>query len=48
VWRAYTEVIHCVFDQIPDPQDSTDKHLPPGPFAGQFLRKAEIKGLVSL
>jgi hypothetical protein len=26
----------------------TEKHLPPGPFTGQFFRKADILGLVSL
>jgi hypothetical protein len=56
VWRAYTGVIRCVFDQIPNLQNcfttpnknpggrgpQTDKHLPPSPFTGQFLRKADI------
>jgi hypothetical protein len=55
VWRQYTGVIRCVFDQILNlqncprgPQTDTVKHLPQGPFTGQFLRKAYIKGLVSL
>jgi hypothetical protein len=26
----------------------TDKHLPPSTFTGQFLRKADIQGLLSL
>jgi hypothetical protein len=40
------------FDQIPNQQNcltqsngrgpQTDKHLPPRPFTGQFLRKADI------
>ncbi len=53
VWRA--GVKHCVFDHIPPTKlpnhprgPQTVKHLPPGPFTGEFLRKADIKGLVSL
>jgi hypothetical protein len=57
VWRAYAEVIHCVFDQIWNLQNffllpqtktsegrgpQTDINLPPSPFTGQFLRKADI------
>jgi hypothetical protein len=50
MWRAYTGVIHCVFDQNPNLQNwaQIDKHLPPSTFTGQFVRKADIKGLVSL
>jgi hypothetical protein len=42
VWRAYIGIIPCVFDQTKllyhprGPQ--TDKHLPPCPFTGQFLK----------
>ncbi len=57
--RAYAGAIHCVFDQIPNLQNCFTtpnktqegmgpQTLPPSPFTGQFLRKADIQGLVSL
>ncbi len=54
IYRSYTL---CVFGQILNLQNrfttlgglsQADKNLPPGPFTGQFLRKADIEGLVSL
>jgi hypothetical protein len=57
MWRAYTEVIHCAFDQIPTLQNcftTPNKYLggegasDGKSFAGKFLRKDDIKGLVSL
>jgi hypothetical protein len=54
MWRAYTGVIHYAFDQIPNLQkllyhtkqklreEGASDHLPPGPFTGHFLRKADI------
>jgi hypothetical protein len=56
VWRASTGVIHCVFDKIPNLQNSfttprkteegrgpqTNKHPPPNPFTGKFLRKDDL------
>ena len=59
MWRAYTGVIHCVFDQISNLQNCSTsqtkprrrgglRHLPPSPFTGQLLRKADIQGLVSI
>ncbi len=53
--RASAGAMNCVFDQIPNLQNCfttlnqkprgphTDKRLPPRPFTGQFLRKADIK-----
>ncbi len=49
-------VIHCIFDQILNLKKllyhprgpHTDKHLSPGPFTGQFLRKADIYGMAHL
>jgi hypothetical protein len=62
MWRAYTGVRHCVFDQIPNLKNcfstinknlggegaQKEKHVPPSTYTGQFLRKADIYGLVSL
>ncbi len=39
VWRAYTGVIHCVFDQTLNVQNcftTPNKNLPPSPFTGYF------------
>ncbi len=58
MWRAYTVVNQCVFDQIPNLQNCftlQTKHrrggglrlLSPNPFAGKFLRKSDILDLVS-
>jgi hypothetical protein len=50
-WRTYKGVIYCIFDQIPNPQNcftTPNKNLggegalPPGPFTGEFLGKADI------
>jgi hypothetical protein len=57
VESIYKGVIHCVFDLIPNLQNCferggaghrTDKHLPQNLFIGQFLRKDDLLGLVSL
>jgi hypothetical protein len=55
VWRAYTGVVNCVFDQIPiafPPQTKPrrggglrgDKHLPPSTFKGQLFKKSRQLG----
>jgi hypothetical protein len=52
-YTSYTGVIHCVFDQIPrnkialplqtkPRREGGFRHLPPSPFTGKFLRKADI------
>jgi hypothetical protein len=54
MWRAYTGVIHCTFDQIPylqncftTPNNNLEGEgpqidLPPSTLPGKFLRKADI------
>jgi len=54
VWRAYTGVVCYTLPVCigPDSEPTKllyhprqpDKHLPPGPFTGTFLRKADILG----
>ncbi len=56
MWRAYTGVIHCVFDQIPNLQIALPpqtklrgreglRHPPQSPFTGNFLKKRRHLGI---
>ncbi len=56
MWRAYTGLIHCVFDQIPIPtkllyhlqtkpeRGGVLRHLPPSPCTVNFFRKSRHLG----